>query len=89
MPSVLNGSVKFQWFVISPWVGPLFLPLTEQDTYNFETLRVPVNNSIAEMDMLVLSLVKILIDSLNEKKITSQLTGSYEKLVGSMTDCFK
>ena len=21
---------------------PLFLPLTEQDTYNFETLRVPV-----------------------------------------------
>ena len=68
---------------------PLFLPLTEQDTYNFETLRVPVNNSIAEMDMLVLSLVKILIDSLNEKKITSQLTGSYEKLVGSMTDCFK
>ena len=64
---------------------PLFLPLTEQDTYNFETLRVPVNNSIAEMDMLVLSLVKILIDSLNEKKITSQLTGSYEKLVGSIS----
>ena len=31
--------------------------------------------------MLVLSLVKILIDSMNEKKITSQLTGSYEKLV--------
>ena len=57
---------------------PLFLPLTEQDAYNFETLRVPVNNSITEMDMLVLSLVKILIDSLNEKKITSQLTGSYE-----------
>ena len=64
---------------------PLFLPLTEQDAYNFETLRVPVNNSITEMDMLVLSLVKILIDSLNEKKITSQLTGSYEKLVGSIS----
>ena len=44
--------------------GLLFLSLTEQDAYNFETLRVPVNNSIAEMDMLVLSLVKILIDSL-------------------------
>ena len=64
---------------------PLFLPLTEQDAYNFETLRIPVNNSIAEMDMLVLSLVKILIDSMNEKKITSQLTGSYEKLVGSIS----
>ena len=35
--------------------------------------------------MLVLSLVKILIDSMNEKKITSQLTRSYEKLVGSIS----
>ncbi len=35
--------------------------------------------------MLVLSLVKVLIDSLNEKKIISQLTGSYEKLVGSIS----
>lgn len=64
---------------------PLFLALTEQDVYNFETLRVPVNNSISEMDMLVLSLVKILIDSLNEKKIYSNLDGSYEKLVGSIS----
>lgn len=64
---------------------PLFLSLTEQDTYNFETLRVPVNNSIAEMDMLVLSLVKILIDSLNEKSISKRLTGNYEKLVGSIS----
>lgn len=64
---------------------PIFLPLAEQDEYNFETLRVPVNNSIAEMDMLVLSLVKILIDSLNEKDIYAQLTGSYEKLVGSIS----
>lgn len=63
----------------------LFLPLTEQDSYNFETLRVPVNNSIAEMDMLVLSLVKILIDSLNEANIYDKLTGSYEKLVGSIS----
>lgn len=63
---------------------PLFLPLAEQDIYNFETLRIPINNSIAEMDMLVLSLVKILIDSLNEKNISKQLTGSYEKLVGSI-----
>ena len=64
---------------------PLFLSLTEQDTYNFETLRVSVNNSIAEMDMLVLSLVKILIDSLNEKSISNRLTGNYEKLVGSIS----
>jgi len=64
---------------------PLFLPLAEQDIYNFETLRIPINNSIAEMDMLVLSLVKILIDSLNEKMIFNHLTSGHEKLVGSIT----
>lgn len=61
---------KFGW--------PLFLPLTDQDKYNFETLRMPVSNSVKEFDALVLSLVKVLIDSLNEdkikKKITAQLT---------------
>lgn len=64
---------------------PLFLELDEQDLYNFEGLRIPINNSIAEMDMLVLSLVKVVLDSLNEKKIVEQLTGTYEKLVGSIS----
>lgn len=63
---------------------PLFLELDEQDRYNFEGLRIPINNSIVEMDMLVLSLVKALLDSLNEKEIVSHLTGTYEKLVGSI-----
>lgn len=63
----------------------LFLDLDEQDVYNFETIRIPINNSISEMDMLVLSLVKILLDSLNEKEIVNQLTGKYEKLVGSIS----
>lgn len=62
----------------------LFLELDEQDRYNFEGLRIPINNSIVEMDMLVLSLVKVLLDSLNEKEIVSHLTGTYEKLVGSI-----
>ncbi len=57
---------KFGW--------PLFLPLTDQDKYNFKTLRVPVSNSVKEFDALVLSLVKVLIDSLNKEKITAQLT---------------
>lgn len=64
---------------------PLFLELDEQDRYNFEGLRIPINNSIVEMDMLVLSLVKVLLDSLNEKEIVSHLTGTYEKLVGSIS----
>ena len=63
----------------------LFLELDEQDRYNFEGLRIPINNSIVEMDMLVLSLVKVLLDSLNEKEIVSHLTGTYEKLVGSIS----
>lgn len=63
---------------------PLFLELDEQDRYNFEGIRIPINNSIVEMDMLVLSLVKVLLDSLNEKEIVSHLTGTYEKLVGSI-----
>lgn len=63
---------------------PLFLELDEQDRYNFEGLRIPINNSIVEMDMLVLSLVKVLLDSLNEKEIVSHLTGTYEKLVRSI-----
>ena len=63
----------------------LFLDLDEQDLYNFEGLRVPINNSIVEMDMLILSLVKVLLDSLNEKNIIKQLTGTYEKLVGSIS----
>lgn len=68
---------KFGW--------PIFLDLNEQDLYNFESLRVPINNSIVEMDMLVLSLVKVLLDSLNEKNIVKQLTGTYEKLFGSIS----
>lgn len=64
---------------------PLFLELDKQDLYNFEGLRIPINNSIAEMDMLVLSLVKVLLDSLNEKKIVAQLTGTYEKFTGSIS----
>ena len=64
---------------------PLFLELDEQDQYNFEGLRIPINNSIVEMDMLVLSLVKVLLDSLNEKEIAAHLTGTYEKLAGSIS----
>lgn len=63
----------------------LFLELKEEDMYNFEGLRIPINNSIVEMDMLVLSLVKVIIDSLNEKEIVRQLKCTYENLVGSIS----
>lgn len=63
----------------------LFLDLSKEDAYNFEGLRIPVTNSIVEMDMLTLSLVKVLLDSLNEKNIVQELTGTYEKLSGSIS----
>ncbi len=63
----------------------LFLPLEEKDVYNFEGIRIPKTNSIVEIDMLVLYLVKVLLDSLNEKCIRRQLTGTYEKLTGSIS----
>ena len=63
----------------------VFLDLDEHDLYNFEGIRIPVNNSVVEMDMLVLSLVKVLLDSLNEIDISKKLTGTYEKLVGSIS----
>ena len=63
---------------------PLFLQLDDQDRYNFDGLRIPIHNSIPEFDMLVLSLVKTLIDSLNEKNIVKVLTGSYTELKGSI-----
>ena len=80
-----NTYLKVNQQFIEKFGWSLFLELDVQDLYNFEGLRIPINNSIVEMDMLVLSLVKVLLDSLNEKKITEQLTGTYEKLVGSIS----
>ena len=48
---------------------PLFIPLTCSDEYNLENIRIPLGNGQEEFDQQVLALNKILIDSLNEKKI--------------------
>lgn len=52
---------------------PLFLPLTDKDQYNIDLLRTPLTENQAEFDSLVLSLVKVLIDSLNEKKLQANI----------------
>ncbi|MBO7127200.1 hypothetical protein J6W78_06605 [bacterium] len=57
---------KFGW--------PLFVPLTNDDQHNFDTLRIPLTEeSQPEFDGLILSLVKVLIDSLNEKKFQENI----------------
>ncbi len=49
----------------------LFRPLREGDAHHFRTLRVPLTDDQAEFDGQVLSLTKMLIDSLNESKLVA------------------
>lgn len=51
----------------------IFKDLDRNDSYNFNGMRIPTNNSQSQFDILVLSLVKILIDSINESAIRKQL----------------
>lgn len=62
----------------------LLLPLSEDDEYNIELLRIPVTGSQDEFDHQVLSLVKSIIDSLNEKQVFKQLTNT-ENLAGGIS----
>lgn len=57
----------------------LFLPLSVTDEYNLDSIRIPMFNSQQEFDSLVLSLVKVLIDSLNEKELLKQANVSADK----------
>ena len=50
----------------------LFLPLAGGDAHHFRTLRVPLTDDQAEFDSQVLSLTKVLIDSLNESKLVAR-----------------
>lgn len=60
----------------------LFLELNEKDVHNFESLRIPLTNDQSEFDGLVLSLVKVFIDSLNESQISKQLINVEDNLKG-------
>lgn len=61
------SSLNNHWYEKYGWY--LFLPLTEEDQYNLSQIRIPIGNSQPEFDQLVLELVKVLIDSLNEKEL--------------------
>jgi len=52
---------------------PLFLPQHKRDEHVFKTLRVPLDDNRAEFDVQILSLAKLLIDSLNEASLQRQL----------------
>ncbi|MGL5901522.1 MAG: hypothetical protein ACRCZO_02465 [Cetobacterium sp.] len=61
------NDINKKWLDKFGW--ELFKELHEEDKHNFDDLRIPVNESQSEYDQQVLSLVKVLIDSLNEKEI--------------------
>jgi hypothetical protein len=57
---------KYRW--------ELFLSLDEKDSHNFKRIRIPLKESQSEFDELVLAITKVLIDSINEKKIQELLS---------------
>ena len=60
------------WEDKNDWV--LFLPLKPDDRFHFASLHIPLNPSQKEFDSQILSLTKLLIDSLNEKEITASIS---------------
>jgi hypothetical protein len=56
---------KFGW--------ELFRPMAEGDAYHLRTLRVPLTNEQKEFDDQVLTLAKLIIDSLNEAELARGL----------------
>ena len=74
--------IKKKWYKRYEW--NLFIDLSEGDKYNFEHLRIPILNSQVEFDNLVLSLVKTILDSLNEKELKKRIVNK-DELKGSIS----
>ena len=63
---------------------PLFIKLHKDDEFHLQTLRVPLIDSVNEFDNQVLSLIKQMIDSINEKEICRSMKPEYQELVAKM-----
>lgn len=67
----------------------LLLPLDDADKHHLDGIRIPATNEQREFDELILSLTKILIDSLNEKKLKcftpSDIKGSISRLESALS----
>ncbi len=70
-----NWHKKYGWH--------LFKPLIKADEHYFQTLRLPTKNSQQEFDGLVLAVTKIIIDSINVRKMKERMvsedSGEYFK----------
>ncbi len=61
---------------------PLFKSLNQGDEYHLTGLRVPLRDTQIEFDAQVLSLTKIIIDSLNEEEIKNNISEDVSSLKG-------
>ncbi len=61
-----------KWFEEFGWY--FFLPLDQKDNYHLDSLHIPLTNDQKEFDEQITSLVKVFIDSMNEKEIAKGLT---------------
>lgn len=61
------GILQKKWYDKYDWL--IFKELVEKDKYNLDNIRIPSTDSQEEFDTLVLSLVKCIIDSLNEEML--------------------
>jgi len=75
-----------EWETQFGW--PFFLPLHEGDKYIPDIIRIAVTDSQEELDTQVLHLTKLLVDSLNEKKVISFCVDTGIEGGISKLDCF-
>ena len=61
-----------EWFKKYGWY--LFKPLSKEDAHHMKSLHIPTTCEQKEFDDQVASITKIIIDSLNEKKLIDKLT---------------
>lgn len=61
-----------KWYEHFDWY--LFKPLNQDDEYHFDSLHIPFHNNFSEFDKVILSLTKLLIDSLNESKVVKLIS---------------
>lgn len=62
---------------------PLLLTLDPGDEYHFKSLRIPANDEQSDFDALVLSLTKILIDSLNQEGLKKLISPKQKENLNS------
>lgn len=72
-----------KWEVAKGW--RFFRELAEGDQHYFQALRIPLTSSQKEFDEQVHALAKIMIDSLNEKKIFEATPGGNTEIKGGIS----